>query len=68
MKKIIVCLSNSGHYPNEYREITEKEFDELAELEVKYEYLDNVPKKGNKLIDKILNRKEIIIPTILIYC
>ena len=68
MKKIIVCLDNNGHYPNEYREVTEEEYEQLRIIEEKYGYLDSATKKNYKFVKKILKRKEIEILEIIKYC
>jgi len=52
---------------NEYRKVTKEEFKKLLTLEQKYGYLDAVPKKEYKFVDKILQRIEVEIYEIVRY-
>jgi hypothetical protein len=68
MKKFIICLSNSGHYSDEFRMVTENEYKKLLQLEEKYGYLEAAPPKDYKFVETILKRKEFEILQIIHYC
>ena len=67
-EKLTVCLSSSGHYPDEYREITKEEYKKLERIERKYSYLDKATGGDNIFVQKILKRKKVEILEIIKYC